>query len=77
VLPPFSGVLSLAFSLPLSGELPADVEPFRTERKFSHGSRRPILWYKADLSRMEAGGYATSLFARILGLGFLKQSSQV
>lgn len=74
-------LLSLACFLcpspsPLSGELPTDVEPFWTEGKFSPGSHGPILWYKADLSRMEAGAYATSCFAQILGLGFLMQSSQ-
>lgn len=59
--PPPSSILSFFFSIPLSRERPAYVNPVWVEGKFSPGSCCSALWYETDLSRVEAGAYATSL----------------
>lgn len=57
---PFSGVLSLSFSLCL-GDCQLMLSLSEQEGKSSRGSRSPTSWNKADSSRIEAGAYATSL----------------
>lgn len=47
---------------------PGNCQPSCTEGKFSPGTRCSSLWCEIDLSRLEAGAYASSLFAQTLGL---------